>query len=347
MRLDLRLRLASAEGVTTTSSQSIEIGVVVIGRNEGERLVRCLQSVRSEQTLIVYVDSGSTDSSVENAIRLGASIVNLTTDIPFTAARARNAGFERLLSIQPDIKYVQFVDGDCEIAPGWTAAAVRFLGQHEQHAIVCGRRKEYFPDSSIYNRLCDIEWDTPIGDTEACGGDFLARSDAYRSVGGFNGKLIAGEEPELCYRLSRAGWRIRRLDHDMTLHDAAITSFRQWRLRSVRSGYAYAARSFLHCRNLDGYCLRENLRIFFWAMAFPVLTILLTVFVWKWFALMLLAYPIQYLRIYEAGRRRGLGAFAATFATFTLMSKWTEFAGQMMFVRKSLTRGQQRIIEYK
>ena len=47
-------------------------------------------------------------------------------------------------------------------------------------------------------------------------------------VGGFNPAVIAGEEPELCVRLRQAGWKIHRLDAEMTLHDAAMTSWRQW-----------------------------------------------------------------------------------------------------------------------
>ena len=80
------------------------------------------------------------------------------------------------------------------------------------------------PEASVYNRLCDFEWDTPVGDAEACGGDFLARAAAFGSVGGFDERMIAGEEPELCYRLRRGGWRIHRADHAMTLHDAARES---------------------------------------------------------------------------------------------------------------------------
>ena len=53
------------------------IGVVVIGRNEGERLRRCLESLGPHLAATVYVDSGSADGSVALARSLGAETVEL------------------------------------------------------------------------------------------------------------------------------------------------------------------------------------------------------------------------------------------------------------------------------
>lgn len=221
-------------------------GVVVIGRNEGERLERCLASVRECGWPCVYVDSGSTDGSEDAARRYGALVVALDMSKPFTAARARNAGFAALEAQHPNINMVQFIDGDCVLAPGWLDTARAFLLARDDIAIVCGRRRERHPERSVYNRICDIEWNTPVGEARMCGGDFLARAAAFKSVGGFRDSLIAGEEPDLCLRLSEHGWRVWRLDHEMTLHDAALHSFRQaWR-RSVRAGHAFAEVSWLH-----------------------------------------------------------------------------------------------------
>lgn len=222
------------------------LGVVVIGRNEGERLRLCLDSVRHLASLIVYVDSGSTDHSRSMAARMGASVIELDLSSPFTAARARNQGAFHLLEQRPAIEYVLFVDGDCEVVPGWPEAGTRFLRDHPGCAVVCGRRRERFPRQTIYNRLCDQEWDTPIGETRQCGGDAMMRAHAFTSVNGYRDAMIAGEEPELCVRLRQKGWSIHRLDHEMTLHDAAITRFGQWWKRSMRAGHAYAEGAWLH-----------------------------------------------------------------------------------------------------
>jgi glycosyltransferase involved in cell wall biosynthesis len=332
---------------STGSKDSATLGFVVIGRNEGERLVACLQSVLPSGAPVVYVDSGSTDGSVERARALGAQVVTLALDVPFTAARARNTGFRRLTEIAPNVRFVQFVDGDCVVADGWVAAAVSFLAVNPDVAIVCGRRKERYPERSIYNRLCDIEWDTPIGDTEACGGDFLARAEKFRSVGGFNDVVIAGEEPELCHRLRRSGSRIHRLDQLMTHHDAAIMRLGQWATRTKRAGYAYACRAFLHWGDGTQYCIRENVRIVSWALLLPAIIVVLGATLSWWFLLLLAAYPAQFARTLLRMQRSPHGDSAAAYCLFVLLGKWPELAGQTLFVSRLLRGRRQVIIEYK
>ena len=182
-----------------------QVGLVAIGRNEGQRLRQCLVSATDKVARVVYVDSGSTDGSLELARSLGADTVELDLSIPFTAARARNEGFARLLELAPDIEFVQFVDGDCEVVDGWIDRAYNELAAKPEVAAVCGRRRERYPEASIYNQLCDIEWDTPVGETKACGGDSMMRASAFQQVEGFNPALIAGEEPEMCVRLRQKG----------------------------------------------------------------------------------------------------------------------------------------------
>ncbi len=219
--------------------ESAKIGLVAIGRNEGERLKHCLRSV-PRHTPIVYVDSASTDGSVDFARSVGALIVQLDLTMPFTAARARNAGLEAILRNSPGLEFVQFVDGDCEIEPAWLAAAETFLMSKPTAAAVCGRRRERYPERSIYNKMFDAEWDTPIGEADACGGDAMFRTDALAQVQGYDPAIIAGEEPELCFRLRGAGWSVWRIDRPMTIHDADMHRARQWWMRAVRSGFGYA-----------------------------------------------------------------------------------------------------------
>ena len=172
------------------------VGVVVIGRNEGQRLVRCLQSLSGKGFAVVYVDSGSTDDSVKEATALGVNAIALDMKIPFTAARARNAGFQHIQKISPNLKYVQFVDGDCEVMPEWMDQGVAFLEMHQEVAVVSGHCRERYPEKSIYNLMCDLEWNTPIGEAKASGGNALMRVKAFQDAGGFRNQLIAGEEPE-------------------------------------------------------------------------------------------------------------------------------------------------------
>src|SRR5690606_20829115 len=240
------------------------LGVVAIGRNEGERLRACLQAVVGRAATVVYVDSGSTDGSTEMARSLGVDVVELDMSIPFTAARARNAGFERLVTLLPEVELVQFVDGDAEIVDGWLEAGARALAENPELAVVCGRLKERHPEASIYNRLCDIEWDGPAGEIEASGGICMVRADAFRAVGGYNPAILAGEEAEMCSRLRAAGFRIERLPVEMALHDMDMHRFSQWWRRTVRTGHAYAEIHARHASSPERPYDREVRSAWFW-----------------------------------------------------------------------------------
>ena len=320
-------------------------GVVAIGRNEGERLRRCLESVVGRVPASVYVDSGSTDGSAELARSLGAIVVALDMSRPFTAARARNAGFRRLREAVPDLLAAQFVDGDCEVRDGWLERGFAFLHEHPDAAAVCGRNRERFPERSLYNRLCDIEWDTPVGETRACGGNVMIRAAAFEQAGGFSEALIAGEEPELCLRMRRAGWRIWRLDAEMTLHDAAMTRFGQWWRRTQRAGYAFAEGSSLHGSGPERHWVRETRSATLWGIALPLLTLALLFPVGPAGALLLLVYPLQVLRLAARGsgrlRDRLLHAF------FLVLGKFAEALGQLRFLRLRLAGRRAGLIEYK
>lgn len=318
----------------------VRLGVVAIGRNEGERLRRCLNSVLAAAPATVYVDSGSTDGSTQMARAMGAQVVDLDMSRPFTAARARNEGLHRLLEQNPDVDLVQFVDGDCEIVTGWLDAAQHFLQEHPTHAVVCGRRRERHPERSVYNRMCDQEWDTPVGNALSCGGDAMMRVPALLAVGGYRDDLIAGEEPELCVRLRQAGWLIHRLDREMTLHDAAMTRFSQWWKRTVRAGHAFAQGAWLHGAPPERHWVRETRRAWFWGAGLPVVIAIGLVLVGPWGALPALAYPLQWLRLY---RRNGM----ARTSGFLLIGKFAEMWGVGKFHLSRLRGVAGSIIEYK
>ena len=318
------------------------IGVVVIGRNEGDRLRRCLTSVVGVAGTVVYVDSGSTDSSVAMARSMGVEVVELDMTVPFTAARARNEGFARL---GKGTEYVQFVDGDCEVVDGWLAAASAFLDAHMEIAVVSGRRRERFPERSIYNLLCDMEWDAQVGVSKACGGDAMMRTDSFAAAGGYRADLIAGEEPELCVRLRASGWKIWRVGNEMTLHDAAITHFGQWWKRTMRGGFAFAEGAYIHGASPERHRVRESLRTWLWAGLIPIISIAVTGTAGSPGLLILLAYPLQVVRLacmrdFHQGRSWLL-------AFFMTLGKFPEMQGQLEFFVRKFISGKSTLIEYK
>lgn len=328
----------TAEGASVSAPP---FAIVAIGRNEGERLRVCLTSARqSAARCVVYVDSGSTDRSVEVAIGLGCAVVNLDMGIPFTAARARNEGFRAALAAVPGLRYVQFVDGDCELEPAWLGQALAFLEGHPKAAVACGRRRERYPERSVYNQLCDQEWNTPIGRALACGGDAMMRVDAFQAVGGYRDDVIAGEEPELCVRLRAAGWEIWRLDLAMTIHDAAILAFGQWWKRARRGGFAYAQGNALHGGPPEGHWRRETHRAVLWGLALPLAFLLLL----AWKPVVALGVPAIYL-LQWARLSWSRGVWPQ--ASFMMMAKFAEAFGVVEFWSNALRGKQARIIEYK
>lgn len=324
------------------------VGLVVIGRNEGERLRQCLNSVTGKVARIVYVDSGSTDGSIELARSLGVDVVELDLSTSFTAARARNAGFDHLLSVEPQLDLVQFVDGDCEIVEGWIDRAEKELESNPNIAVVCGRRRERFPEQTIYNQLCDIEWNTPVGETKACGGDSMMRVKAFQQVGGFNPTLIAGEEPELCVRLRQNEWKIFRLDAEMTLHDAQMTRMGQWWKRATRAGHAYAEGSWLHGGEPERHWVKETRSIWLWGLFIPLLALGTAWLTHGLSLLLLLVYPLQFIRTFLSLRRQNLSSKnAALYALSCTVGKFAQVEGALSFLRTRLKGSQSTLIEYK
>jgi GT2 family glycosyltransferase len=332
------------------SGEGLEsVGVVVIGRNEGERLERCLRSVPAAIDRIAYVDSGSTDDSVGFARSLGVLVVELDLSIPFTAARARNAGIAALIERWPDTASVQVVDGDCEIVDGWIEQAARHFSDHPKCAVVCGRRRERFSESSIYNRIIDLEWDTPVGPARSCGGDALLRRAALEEAGWYRESMIAGEEPELCYRLRRLGWSVVRLDAEMTVHDAAMSRFGQFLKRAKRAGHAYAESAALHGRGSERFGVKQVRSAVLWGGLLPIAAVAAA---WWTAGLSVLAFAaillVQYRRIRRRGMQRGRPArHASLVAAATLASKPAQLSGVVLYWFRRLTGRRSRLIEYK
>ena len=326
------------------SAEVGRVGAVVIGRNEGERLKRCLASLSSVSAM-VYVDSGSTDGSSQWAADRGAEVVQLEKNLPFTAARARNSGFRRLQDLAPDLDYVQFVDGDCEVCTEWLSIAASFLHSHRDVGAVCGRRRERFPERSVYNWLCDREWDGEAGEVRAFGGDVMIRSRALRAVAGYRDDMIAGEEPELCVRLRKAGWRTWRLDTEMTSHDAAMTRFSQWWRRVLRSGYAFAHGAYLHGKSGERHWVWESRRAWIWGVGLPLICLSAGLLFGPWGWITWLIFPLQVLR--QSYRNSGTLRERFVLSLFQVLARFPEAAGEIKFMRDRILGHRSRLIEYK
>jgi GT2 family glycosyltransferase len=330
------------------------MGMVVIGRNEGEQLKRCFQSIVGRTRQIVYVDSGSTDDSVKLARSMGIDVVELDMSIPFTAARARNEGVARLMQLCPDLEYVHTLDGDVEVIDGWFASALEVMKAHPKAAVLSGLRKERYPRASVFNRLCDIEWNKPKG-YPACEGDAIMRVAAFKQVGGFDNKLIAGEEPELCLRYWRAGFECLRNTVPMTWHDVHLLHFSQWWKRESRTGYSYAEGAALHGKV---HYLRQSLGIWFWGVGVPVasialacgLSIMLRPMAWGLLGLLLwpMLWGLLFVRVYRGARpRANSNWYCCEYCFFNIITKYPMLAGGIRYWLRRWTGKRSELIEYR
>ena len=339
----------------TVSKHRRDVAIVVIGRNEGDRLRRCLTSIAGGLIAgganAVYVDSGSTDGSVEQASMMGVKVIALPVEQDHSAARGRNAGLVSLDDPAP--AYVQMIDGDCALDPGWIDHALSVIEADPGIVAVFGRRREVAPDRSIYNRLCDIEWAVPPGEASAFGGDVLLRYDAVRAAQGYREDMIAGEDIDLALRLRQAGGRIRCVPAEMTRHDAAIGSFGAWWRRTARAGHAFAELAARHPEAAGAPYRTSVRRIHLWGGALPAIA--LTGLVAGFFAVRFFWIPAaaimliiaQMLRITAREARSQSWPQAVAVAWFLTIGKYAELTGLLRFRWIRIRGGQARLIEYK
>lgn len=313
------------------------IGIVVIGRNVGALLGESLQAVQTQSNCVVYVDSGSTDDSDALAQSYHVPVVTLDASQPYTAARARNAGAQILLREHPQIEYIQFVDGDCLLADEFLSNALEIMRSDTRIAVVGGQRRERFPQASVYNQLAALEWELPTGEIEYCGGDAFVRVTAFLQVNGYNPHLIAGEEPEMCLRLRRAGWKIWGIPVVMTYHDARMAQFAQWWGRSVRAGHAYAEGAWMHGRGPERHWVRESASIWFWGAGVWGAALGLAKYSRGASLGLLLSYPLLAARVYKRSLARGWRAEdARAYALFCVLGKFPQLQGQVLFLARYL-----------
>ena len=326
------------------------IGIVVIGRNEGQRLLLSLQSMQESNCPIVYVDSGSSDNSLEIARPLVSCLHQLDSSTPFSAARARNEGFQKLTELFPTLQYIQFVDGDCVLNKGWLVAAKAAFLEDASRAAVIGHLQELNPDASIYNRMCAMEWLSPAGDLTnfgALGGISMMRVDVFKQLGGFKANVIAGEDSEFGVRLSLAGYKVTKIDHFMAIHDANITTFQQWWKRAVRGGHAIGQRSDLNGNTLAKDCVKERKSTLVWGVLLPLLALLLLIFARRWIFLILFAYFFLTIKVYRYRRKQGENSGDAfTYAKFMPLVKIANGVGLLKFYINKFKQSYE-IIEYK
>lgn len=327
------------------------VSVVVIGRNEGARLERCLAAIAAARWAdvrheVIYVDSHSSDGSRERAAALGAQVLTVER-MPPNAAKARNQGWRAARG-----EFVLFLDGDTVLHADFVSKALAALSAEPVLCAAWGHRRELDPGQSLYTRLLDLDWVYPPGRALYFGGDVLVRRAALAMVEGFDEGLNAGEEPELCARLRGRGWQIEHLDVPMTLHDLAIRRFKPYWLRAYRSGTAYAEVAARARAQGDVLWQRESARDLAHGALYASspLLLLIAAGLSPWLALLLIAAGVAViLRTAKRSRWKAPDdpGLCLLYAVHVHFQKVPAFFGQMAFRRAAAQRQRLDLIDYK
>lgn len=330
--------------------KNVDVSVVVIGRNEGGRLLRCLRSVEQANWgatchELIYVDSCSADNSVADARALGATVIVLDDASP-CAAKARNLGWRAANGRQ-----ILFLDGDTELHPDFVGRALSAL-QEPGLCAAWGHRRESRPLQSIYTKVLDLDWIYPAGRSLYFGGDVLVRRDALAQVDGFDPGLKAGEEPELCARLRAAGWEIEHIDVPMTMHDLAVGSLRAYWLRAYRSGIAYAEVAHRMRARGDVLWQHEAKRDFAHGMLFVAAPLLLLAAAWLEPALALTMIALALLFLARTASRcawkaPGQWTLCAQYAVHSHFQKIPALFGQLKWRQAARRQSDIELVDYK
>ncbi len=251
------------------------ISFIIIGKNEGWRLEKCLQSIVSivkqdkiANHEVIYVDSRSTDDSIELAKQYGAKAFLITGEC--NAAIARNVGAKEAIG---DILF--FIDGDMELFPGFLSKVLTQDG-----------RLEYPFLSGIFNDIVhDLDWNylhtsrrhkLQEGDADSVetttGGLFLIEHSLWDKVGGMDTRFKRSQDYDLGLRLSQMGCPLHRKAILLANH-----YMRQYTIRNDYVGIVKYTALLLrkHWNNVD------YLKIFIkqqYTMLSLLLSIVLTIF---------------------------------------------------------------------
>jgi glycosyltransferase involved in cell wall biosynthesis len=335
----------------TRSLQVTNISVVIIGRNEGERLIRCIKSVKEMRAHggeleLIYVDTSSTDGSPQRAADLGAQVICIHPVRP-CAAVARNTGWREASG-----SLVLFLDGDTILHPDFVVSSLPLFAD-KNVAVVCGQRREIHPEASMFNRVLDLDWVSPPGPTDYCGGDAIIRRNLLEEVEGYDETLIAGEEPDMCRRMREKGYIIQQVDHPMTGHDLAIHRWGQYWRRATRTGYAYAEVSERYRDTPLPLWSRESRRNVKRGLGLLLLgpTGLFLALLWpSWIPALAVLGIYGALALRSAYKFRWKGGDPVTMLLYGMHSHLQQipiFIGQLIYLKKRRAGDRQSLIEYK
>ena len=320
--------------MNASKQNSRSLAVVVIGRNEEKQIGRCLESVFKgiqdiEGTQVLYVDSASTDTSVEKAGQFPVKIIQLQPDWFLSAAAGRYTGFYHSQS-----EFIFFIDGDSVLFKSWLKKGILFLKNNPDVAGVAGmvdeimQRQDGSLQKLLRNRYNQSEKVEPV---RTLGGIALYRRDILNQCGPFNPYITVDEERELALRIRKTGHQIVRIKETMaiTYGPSRETVFEI--LRRYHSNLYTFGRTLRYCQ-VNGYFLQyltERLTFItstLAAIVFFIIVLLFSLLVGKLLVVILCLFGFVILFFILKGRRfREIGTSLLKRVVMTIRTVETYF----------------------
>ena len=278
----------------------VRISFIVIGRNEGWKLTKCLDSIynavsnlKMNDYEVIYVDSQSTDDSMERAARYKdrteLRILQLVEEC--NAAIGRNAGV-----LESKGETLCFLDGDMEINPVFLKEYV--LNNSSNEIFISGQLENNYYDSNWNFLKAENLFQTKklnIYDTTN-GGAFIISRSLWELVKGMRTKFDRSQDVDLNYRLVKKGYKIFRYEMIYAKHHTIQYNYNTSLKKEFKYLRVYLFRGLLIRENIFNYKIwKRNFRINY-TLFFLILTILSALIFQIWW----LVIPYLILVIFRA-----------------------------------------------
>ena len=198
------------------------VSIIVIGRNEAQRIEKCLRSVFAslpsrEDCEVIYVDSASEDDTVAIASRFPIRILQLRNSWKLSPSAGRYIGYQHARG-----KYLLFVDGDSLLFKRWLINACAFLDNNPTCGGVAGIMHQAYLSRkgnciAVAKNYFSQRPSEPVRQAVSLSGIAMYRRDAMEKAGTFNPFLTTGEECELALRIQDAGYSLARIYEPMCI----------------------------------------------------------------------------------------------------------------------------------
>lgn len=308
---------------------TMRLSVIIIGKNEEKHLKKCFQSVVKavsgiKDSEMIYVDSASTDRSVEIAQLFPARILQLKPEWELSAAAGRYIGF-----LRSEGKYLFFIDGDSFIYRGWLSHAIRFMDENPAVSGVAGVVHEIFlgSDGSVCGFLRNrYGQDDQTVEASTLGGIALYRQHTLEKVGPFNPYIPVDEERELALRIRKDGLKIVRIPEPMAITTGPERETIKEVMRRSRTRLYHFGIPLKYCQRngMGGQYLKERLGFFVTYMAAVLSGLIVLIVAWIWdFLFPVFLLSIVLLIVPVLLRKKNMRSMINSFLKRTVLSYWT------------------------